>query len=265
MNRIDAKFKELKARKKKAFIAYITAGYPDMKATEALVSALAAAGADIIELGVPFSDPMADGPTIQQASFRSLQRGTTLTKILEAVRRLRKITDVPIALMTYYNPVHYRGTRSFVAEAKAAGVDGLIVPDLPLEESAELQRAGRSQDLAVVSFLAPTTPEARVKSIVRSATGFIYFVSVTGVTGARQQVPAAIARQVKRARALTATPVCVGFGVSTPEQVRSMAAFSDGVIVGSAIIKEIDRFTGAKDMPARVAAFVRTLSRPLNS
>ena len=263
MSRIDTKFQELRAAKKKAFIAYVTAGFPDMAATEALVLALEKAGVDIIELGLPFSDPMADGPVIQAASFRSLQGGTTPAKVLDCVKRLRKVTDIPIALMGYYNPVHHWGDAAFVAAAKEAGVDGLIIPDLPVEEAGALRAAGRLHDVSIVFFLAPTTTAARMGGIVRAATGFVYFVSVAGVTGAREAVPSRIARQVARARAMSRTPVCVGFGVSTPEQVKAVGAFSDGVIVGSAIIREIEKFSGQKDMPERVALFVKTMSDQL--
>lgn len=263
MNRIDQKFTDLKARGKKAFIAFITAGDPSLEATEALVPELEKAGADIIELGVPFSDPMADGMTIQEASFRSLARGTTPAKILELVRRLRKVTEVPIALMSYYNPIFHYGDEKFVADAKAAGVDGLIIPDLPVTEADDLRRAASKHDVAVVFFLAPTTTKARMAGIVKAASGFVYFVSVAGVTGARAAVPADLARKVKLARSMTKVPVCVGFGVSTPQQVKDIATFADGVIVGSAIVKEIERNAAAGDMPVRVASFVKNLSSVL--
>lgn len=263
MNRIDLKFQELRELKRKAFIAYITAGYPDLASTEDMVLALEKAGVDIIELGVPFSDPMADGPTIQRASFLSLQQGTTPAMVLETVQRIRKRSEVPIALMGYYNPVHHWGDEAFVAAASKAGVDGLIIPDLPVEESGSLRAAAKAQGVALVSFVAPTTGKERLGSIVEAATGFVYFVAVAGVTGARQQVSGDIARQVKLARGLSITPVCVGFGVSTPEQVKDVASFADGVIVGSAIIKEIEKNIGHSDMPARVAAFVKKLAAPL--
>ncbi|MBF0387645.1 MAG: tryptophan synthase subunit alpha [Candidatus Omnitrophica bacterium] len=263
MNRIDRKFSDLKARNKKAFIAFITAGDPSLAATEALVPVLGQAGADIIELGVPFSDPMADGRTIQEASFRALQGGTTPAGILAMVRRLRKVTEVPIALMTYYNPVFHFGEEQFVAQAKAAGVDGLIIPDLPVTEAAVLRKAAAKHDLALVFFLAPTTTSARMAGIVRAASGFVYFVSVAGVTGASVLVAKDIARKVQMARAMSGVPVCVGFGISTPQQVKEIAGFADGVIVGSAIVKEVAKYSGAQDMPARVAVFVKSLSSVL--
>lgn len=263
MNRIDQKFAELRAKNKKAFIAYITAGDPSLAATGELVLALEQAGADIVELGIPFSDPMADGLTIQEASFRALQGGTTPVKILDLVRRVRQTSQVPIALMSYYNPIFHFGDEAFAAQALAAGVDGLIIPDLPVVEAGALRQAAVRHDLSLVFFLAPTTSKVRMGEIVKAASGFVYFVSVAGVTGAHAAVPADISRQVKLAQAATKVPVCVGFGVSTPQQVKEMAVFADGVIVGSAIVKEIEKNAAAADMPARVAAFVKTLSSVL--
>lgn len=260
MNRIDAKFSELRAAGKKAFIAYITAGDPDLEATKALVPALADAGADIIELGVPFSDPMADGPTIQAASYRALKQGVTVKSILAAVAELRKSCDVPIALMTYYNPVFHFGVREFVFEAANAGVDGVIIPDLPVEEADALREAAKSVDLATIFFLAPTTDKSRIPGIAEASTGFIYFVSVAGVTGERTQIPADITAKIRQAKKLTEKPVCVGFGISTPEQVRSLSEVADGVIVGSAIVKEIQKRSGEPGMVEQVAEFVRTLA-----
>jgi tryptophan synthase alpha chain len=259
-NRIDQKFAELRARGKKAFIAYVTAGYPSLEATEELVLSMAGNGADIIELGVPFSDPMADGLTIQAASFKALKGGTTPAGILDVVRRVRKVSQVPITLMSYYNPVFHYGDEKFAAAAKLAGVDGLIIPDLPVEEAGSLRAAARKHDLSLVFFLAPTTSPARAAGIVRAAGGFLYFVSVAGVTGARVSAPVNIAGVIRRIKAMTDVPVCVGFGIATPEQVNAVAAYSDGVIVGSAIIKVIDANITAADMPARVGSFVKQLS-----
>lgn len=263
MNRIDEKFMALRHAHKKAFIAFITAGDPDLSKTEDLVIALEKAGADIVELGVPFSDPLADGPTIQDASYRSLQRGTTLRKILAAVKRIRQHSDIPIALMTYYNPVFHFGEAAFVRQAKAAGVDGVIIPDLPLEEAGDLRCAAVKAGLATVFFAAPTTTPDRLGPVVRAATGFIYYVSVAGVTGALRAVPAEIAVKVHRIKALTDKPVCVGFGVSTPAQARAIARVADGVIVGSAIVKEIRKHEGRKDLVPRVAAFVACLVKAM--
>ena len=263
MNRIDQKFEHLRAAGRKAFIAYITAGYPDLSVTEALSARLEDAGVDILELGVPFSDPLADGPIIQAASFEALSRGVTLLKILDSVRAIRKQTQIPLALMTYYNPVFHFGEERFVREAKAAGVDGLIIPDLPVEEAGGLIRAAREAGLATVFFLAPTTTVDRMPGILEASTGFVYFVSVTGVTGSGVTVPEDIAKSISRARKLTRKPVCVGFGVSTPAQVKAFASISDGVIVGSAIIRQMTEHSQKPDMLDRVSAFVKQLSSSL--
>lgn len=263
MNRIDQKFESLRAAGKKAFIAFITAGYPDLATTQALACRFEAAGVDILELGVPFSDPLADGPVIQAASYEALSKGVTLAKILDTVKAVRKVTQLPIALMTYYNPVFHFGEERFIREAAAAGVDGVIIPDLPVEEASGLVRAARQADISTVFFLAPTTTVERMPGILEASTGFVYFVSVTGVTGSEVTVPEDIARSISRARKLTRKPVCVGFGVSTPEQVRAFSSISDGVIVGSAIIRQITEYSGKPDMADRVVAFVRKLSSSL--
>ncbi|MCK5178257.1 MAG: tryptophan synthase subunit alpha, partial [Candidatus Omnitrophica bacterium] len=187
MNRIEKTFKELKRKKKKAFIPFITAGDPNLKTTEELVLSFEGAGADIVELGVPFSDPLADGPTIQASSQRALKKGVNLTKILKTVAQIRRKSQIPIALMTYYNPVFYYGEDKFIRDAKASGVDGIIIPDLPPEEAKTLIKAARKRDISTVFFLAPTTTSRRMKQIVQASTGFIYYVSMTGVTGADKQ------------------------------------------------------------------------------
>ncbi len=263
MNRIDQKFIELRQAQKKAFIAFITAGDPSLKATEELVLSLEKAGADIVELGVPFSDPLADGPTIQAASYRSLQRGTTLARILDVVKRIRRHSDIPIALMTYYNPVFHFGLPAFVSQAKAVGVDGVIIPDLPVDEAGDLRRLALKADIATIFFLAPTTTEARMKPIVDAATGFIYFVSVAGVTGGRKAVASEIGQKIRFARTLTDKPVCVGFGVSTAQEARAISFVADGVIVGSAIVKEIQKNATAPDLAVRVGAFVAKLVKAI--
>ncbi len=253
----------MRKARKKAFIAFITAGDPDLRATEELAVSFEKAGVDILEIGVPFSDPMADGPVIQAASFRALQKGVTLKKILATVQKIRKRSQLPIALMSYYNPILHFGIKAFIAAAKKAGVDGLIIPDLPVDEAGDLSLHARAADIAVVFFISPTTSPARMPAIVKASTGFIYFVSVAGVTGAKQAVPADIARQIRIARTMTKKPICVGFGVSAPEQVKALGRIADGVIVGSAIVREIGKQSGKKDMPARVARFVRALSGAL--
>ncbi|OIO37534.1 MAG: tryptophan synthase subunit alpha [Candidatus Omnitrophica bacterium CG1_02_49_10] len=260
MNRIGKKFAELKRIKKKAFIAYITAGDPDMRITERLVLELAANGADIIELGVPFSDPLADGPTIQRASQRALRGKINIKMILSLVKRLRRATEVPIVLMPYYNTVLRYGVKRFVKEASAAGVDGVIVPDLPVEEAGELMSEARRRRLATIFLVAPTTTRERIRHIAKASSGFIYYVSLTGVTGARKSLPKDIISSIKAVKRLSAKPVCVGFGISTPEQVRDMSKTADGVIVGSAIIKIIEDNMGRKGLVKKAGLFVKRIA-----
>ncbi|OGX27950.1 MAG: tryptophan synthase subunit alpha [Omnitrophica WOR_2 bacterium RIFCSPHIGHO2_02_FULL_48_11] len=262
MNRIDQAFKKLKKRKEKAFIAFITAGYPNLHVTEQLVLSFEKAGVDIVELGVPFSDPLADGKTIQAASQQALQHHITLEKIFQMVKRIRTRSQIPIALMTYYNPVFHLGEEKFMARAKSVGVDGVIVPDLPPEEAASLSKLARKKSIATVFFLSPTTTPSRMKKIVDASTGFIYYVSVTGITGTSQTILAQqIKKQVTAARRLTAKPVCVGFGVSDARQVKAVARLADGVIVGSAIIRAIAKNKGKKNLIQNVSRFVAQLAK----
>lgn len=261
MNRLDKKFQQLRKQKKSAFIAFITAGDPSLAVTEKLVLAFETAGVDIVELGVPFSDPLADGPTIQAASQRALAKGITLKKIFGLVKRLRQKTDLPICLMTYYNPVFHFGEGRFIKMAAACGVDGLIIPDLPPEEAANLIREARRVKVATVFFLAPTTDKSRIPIVNKAATGFIYYVSVAGVTGARTALPKSLLTDLKQVKRKVTKPLCVGFGVSSPSQVKQISRIADGVIVGSAIIKEIVKNAGRRDLVYKVAQFVRRLSR----
>lgn len=263
MSRIDSKLALLRKKGKKAFIAFLTAGDPDLKTTQELVPALEHAGADIIELGVPFSDPLADGPTIQAASLRALNHGVNLPRIFDLVAGVRKSSDVPIALMTYYNPVFHYGEERFVRDLKACGADGVIIPDLPPEEAENLTALCRRADVSTVFFLAPTTTLARARRVLKASTGFVYYVSVTGVTGARNLQKFDIEKHIRQIRKISDQPVCVGFGVSTAEQVRDLSRFSDGVIVGSAIINEIQRHKGQASLVKHVAGFVKKLSQPL--
>lgn len=263
MSRIDFKFKELRAKKKKAFVAFMTAGDPNLKTTEELVLELEKVGVDIIELGVPFSDPLADGPTIQAASYRALENGTNLEKIFNMVGNIRKKSDIPIALMSYYNPIFSYGEYKFIAHAKKVGVDGVIIPDLPPEEATVLSELAKASDISTIFFVSPTTTQDRMKKIAVASTGFIYYVAVTGVTGARTDMPKDFDRPIKQTKKLTDTPICVGFGISTPEQVKKISQSADGVIVGSAIVKEINRQADKKDCAKRVARFVRSLAKEL--
>lgn len=262
MNRIDLKFKALRARKKKAFIAYITAGDPDIAVTGKLVLELEKSGADIIELGIPFSDPIADGPTIQAASYRALAKKANLVKILALVKKLRRQTDIPLVFMTYYNPILKYGLARFFASCKSVGVDGVIVPDLPVEESGEVVRLGRKTGVRTVFLVAPTSTRKRVEEIVKHSSGFIYYVSSTGVTGVRRKLPADMIKNVRLIKSMTAKPVAVGFGVSDPKQARLVAKAADGVIVGSAIVKII---AGKINPLQRTSLFTKTLAEAIHA
>ncbi len=260
MNRINKKFKELKNKRHKAFIAFITAGDPDLKTTEELVFAFEKIGVDIIELGVPFSDPLADGPTIQASYQRALKNTVSLEKILKIVENIRRRSEIPIALMTSYNPVFHFGDQVFIKKAKEVGIDGVIIPDLPPEEATILIKSARQHDISTIFLMAPTTTPERMKIITQASTGFVYYVSLTGVTGARRELPPDLAKQVSIAKRLTSKPICVGFGISTPAQAAAVAEIADGVIVGSAIVKEIERHAGKKDLVQRVSLFVKKLA-----
>ncbi len=259
MNRIGRKFKELKRQKRKAFIAFITAGYPDLNTTQKLAIEFANIGVDILELGVPFSDPMADGPVIQEASQAALRNKVNLDNILGLVKDVRKHTQMPLCLMTYYNPVFCFGEDKFARKAAEAGVDGIIIPDMPPEEGKAFVRAANKFKLDTIFFLAPTSTRQRIKLISKASRGFIYYVSLTGVTGPRQKLPADIADNIRIIKRHTDKPVCVGFGVSNPYQVRQVHRFADGVIIGSAIVKKIKENIGRRDLVRRISNFVRTL------
>ena len=238
-NRIDQKFKKLCAQKKKALIAFITAGDPHLKKTAELVTAFEKEGVDFVELGVPFSDPLADGPVIQAASQRALRSGTTLSKILKCVQSIRRKSQVPILLMSYLNPILRMGFKEFARRAVSSGVDGVIIPDLPPEEEKELAKILRRCRVHLVFLLAPTsTPERRAR-IARRAKGFIYYVSVTGVTGAQRAFATSLKKDIAAAKKITSTPVCVGFGISNPAQARAILKSADGVIIGSALVQKL--------------------------
>ena len=239
MNRIDSAFQRIKERGEKALIAYIMAGDPTLEETEAYVLALAQAGADIVELGVPFSDPIADGPVIQQAGERALRSGTSLKKTLAAVRSLRTKTQIPLVLMAYYNSVFRYGEAAFCRDAVAAGVDGLIVPDMPPDEAGTIHPLAAAAGLDVIFLLAPTSTAKREAAVARLSRGFIYYVSLTGITGAKLTDKVDVEKKVREIRRYTRTPVAVGFGIATPEDAREVARIADGVIVGSALVKII--------------------------
>lgn len=239
MDRIASAFARTRAEKRAAFVSYLCAGDPDFDTSLAACRAVLAAGTDVLELGVPFSDPLADGLTNQLAAQRALDSGMTVARVLELVRRLRETTQVPIVFYTYYNLVFANGLDAAVREAKQAGVDGMLVLDLPPEEAAEFKAACALHGMQTVCIVAPTTPDARLPKICAAATGFIYYVSREGVTGERKEIAADIPQAVARIRAHTALPVVVGFGISTKEHVRAVAQAADGVVVGSALVNVI--------------------------
>jgi tryptophan synthase alpha chain len=236
---IEKAFKKLKKENKKAFIPYIMAGDPSLEKTRDIVLMFEECGADIVELGVPFTDPIADGPTIQRASERALKAGVTLKKVIAFVKELRKSTQIPIVLMTYYNPVFKYGEEIFIKDAKDAGVDGVIVPDLPPDEGEEFIQQSMKAGLSAIFLLAPTSTVGRIKKVVKASKGFIYYVTITGVTGAALLLDSSIETLVSEIRKYTDKPIAVGFGVSTPEEASAVAKVSDGVIVGSAIVRRL--------------------------
>jgi tryptophan synthase alpha chain len=260
MNRIDKKFMQLKKQGKKAFIAFITAGYPDLSTTVKLVIELEKKGVDIIELGVPFSEPLADGPVIQEASSYSLKKGINLDKILDLVKKLRKTVNLPICLMTYYNPVFCFSDQRFIDKAIVCGVDGVIIPDLPPEEAKKFISYANKKGLANICFIAPTSSPARIKEIAKVAKGFIYYVSLTGVTGGRKSLSSDLKINLDKIKKITSKPVCVGFGISNSAQVRVVGRISDGVIIGSAIVNKIKVSLGRTDLVHRVGNFVESLN-----
>ena len=262
MNRIDAIFRALKERGEKALIPFITAGDPDLQTTEALALTLAARGADLIELGIPFSDPLADGPTIQAASSRALKAGVHLTDVLELAGKLRPKIDIPLILMGYYNPILQYGLERTAKDAARLGVDGFIIPDLPLEEAGPWRRAAVKAGLAPIMLAAPTSGEARIKAMGRLTRGFLYYVSVTGITGARTELPADLAAALKEVRSLVDCPLAVGFGISTPQQVKWLAPYVDGIVVGSAIVQRVAKLRG-KELLLEVGDFIAALKEPL--
>jgi tryptophan synthase alpha chain len=264
VSRVASAFAALRARGEAALVPYFTAGDPDLATTRELVLGAVAEGADAIELGVPFSDPMADGPVLQRAAGRALAAGTTLPRVLELVGELRRETDVPLVLFGYYNPFFRYGVEQLARDAASAGADAFLCVDLPLEEVGDLRAAARAADLDLIALLAPTTPAARVRQIARSASGFLYFVSVLGTTGARATLPPALPEWVAAVRRVTDLPVGVGFGVSQPEQAGWLAGFADAVIVGSAIARLMEEGDRA-GAPARVAGFVGALRRAMRA
>jgi tryptophan synthase alpha chain len=258
VSRIQPLFDRLRKEGKKALITFITAGDPDLTTTGELIPVLEEAGADLIELGIPFSDPMADGPTIQLSSERALAAGTTLSAILAMVKKVRTVTAVPIILMGYYNPILAYGLEQFSVDAAAAGVDGVLIVDLPPEESDEMHRSAISAGIDLIYLLTPTSDARRVAKVMKLASGFVYYVSVTGVTGARAAVADDVAAAVSTIRGGSRIPVAVGFGISTPQQAGEVAGFADGVVVGSALVRHFETCSG-EELRRSVSGFVSSL------
>ena len=257
MTRIDAKFASLKAEGRKAFVAYVMAGDPDYDTSLEIVKGLPGAGVDVIELGVPFTDPMADGPTIQAAGQRALEGGMTLSKTLELATEFRKTdNETPIVLMGYYNPIYSRGVPKFLDDARAAGIDGLIVVDLPPEEDEELCIPAQAAGLNFIRLATPTTDDRRLPKVMQNTSGFVYYVSITGITGSAEAEASDVAPDVARIKAAGNLPVVVGFGINSPEKAQAIAGVADGAVVGSAIVSRIAK----REPVADVLAFVKTLA-----
>ncbi len=263
MSRIKKRFDWLKSNSEKALVAFITAGDPDLETTQELFSAIEEGGADIIELGVPFSDPLADGPVIQAASQRSLKSGTTLKKIIQLVRDIRQSSQLPIVLMTSFNPVFVYGQEAFVQDAVDAGVDGVIIPDLPPEEAGDFDALAQARNLDVIYLLAPTSTSDRIEMVGTKSRGFIYYVSLTGVTGTRDSLAKGVEEKVTRIKQATSLPVLIGFGISGPEQAKAASVCSDGVIVGSAIVRMVEENPDPVERKEKLKDFVRSVKQSL--
>ena len=260
MNRIEERFARLKRKGKKGFIVYIGAGDPNLDATRKLALAFDKAGVDILELGVPFSDPLADGLVNQLAAQRGLESGATPPKVLETVAAIRKQSQIPIVLYIYFNLIHRVGVEQFIRKAAKAGVDGLLVLDLPPEESDSYETLMRKAGLCPIYLIAPTTPEKRMEFIVKRGAGFIYYISREGVTGMQTSVASNLASQVAKIRAHTDLPVAVGFGISNPKQAKLVASSADAVVVGSAVVNQIAQHGKSRKLVAKVSAFVKSLA-----
>jgi len=260
VRRIEEKFRELKSRESKAFIPFIVAGDPDLETTIRIIPELERAGSHVIELGIPFSDPVADGPTIQRASSRALEHRYRLSDYLQAVQTVRRETDVPLLLFSYFNPIFQYGLESLARDARAAGVDGILVTDITPEESEQYRECMERNDLDCVFLAAPTSSEERIASIATCSRGFVYVVSRTGVTGAQQHLSNEIAPTVECVRRHTTLPVAVGFGISKPEQVRAIWEVADGAVVGSAIVSVMEKVADPREVPSKVGEFCRWLT-----
>jgi tryptophan synthase alpha chain len=259
MNRIEQTFRRCKRRGRAALIPFIVAGDPDLETTEALVIKMAESGADIIELGVPYSDPLADGPTIQAASQRALQKGANLEGVFGLAKKLKEITP-PLVLLTYFNPIFRYGLKAFAGNCQESGIGGVIIPDLPPEEARPWIEEARKLGVDTIFLAAPTSPPERIRLVSKFSRGFIYYVSITGVTGARGKLPEELKSSVQRIKEESKKPVAVGFGISTPEQAKEVSRFADGVIVGSAVVKIVEEVGKNDNLAGRVGDFVASLA-----
>jgi tryptophan synthase alpha chain len=259
--RISGKFRDLAGKGELGLIVYITAGDPSLDATEKIVLAAVEAGADVIELGVPFSDPVADGPTIQRASERALRAGTTLARVIDLVRRIRLGTDVPLVLFSYFNPILQMGLETFAVAAAAAGADGVLATDLTLEEAGEYRAVMHANGLDTIFLVAPTSTDERIEKIARASSGFLYLISRAGVTGAREALPPELPGMARRIRKFTTLPVAVGFGISLPTHVTVLGGIADAAVVGSALVAEIEKAASPEVAAGAVAERIRVLKR----
>ena len=259
MGRIEDKFTALSRNREKALIAYLTAGDPDLKTTGELILVLEKSGVDIIEIGVPFSDPTADGPVIQAAAQRALKNGSTLSRILKMIAHVRTISDIPIVLFGYFNPIFHYGCKPFAADAEAAGIDAVLVVDLPPEEAAELRQYTDSVGIDFISLVSPTTGPERAAAICKNASGFIYYISITGVTGTAKPKIESIRRDLKTIKKITNLPVAVGFGISTPDDAAAIAPYANGIVIGSAFVRLIEKYAGKKELASKIAEFARSI------
>jgi tryptophan synthase alpha chain len=259
VSQIEQVFARLRLRGERALIPYFCAGDPDLETTARLIAEADARGADVIEVGLPFSDPLADGPTIQRAAVRALERGTSLYRLLPVLAGVSGRIRTPLVVMTYLNPLHRYGLERVTRDLASAGVAGLIVPDCPIDESPPLARAAGRAGLDLVALAAPTSGPERLRRIARASRGFVYLIPLTGITGERTEVPAELVRLVRDLRAVTTKPIGVGFGISTPEQVAAVVRHADGAIVGSAIVRLVERLAGDPDLVGKVGDFIATL------
>ena len=259
MGRIANTFNALREQGEKALVIYLTAGDPSLEVTREIVLGLDAAGVDCLEIGVPFSDPTADGPIIQAASQRALRNGTTLSAILDMIESIRTVSEIPIVLFGYYNPILSYGTERFAARAQRAGVDGILVVDLPPEEAQELRQYTDPQGIDFISLIAPTTSTDRMKMIASHASGFLYYISITGVTGTAKPQVEEVAKDIQRIRTVTQLPLVVGFGISTPQQASQIALYADGIVIGSAVVQMIEEHGDNFDLVAHVAHYAKEI------